>query len=43
MSHSKDLMVLDPMHFSRIVNLNPDAAALASTYVSWTSAVPIGL
>lgn len=29
-----ELMVLDPGHFGRVVNLNPDAAALASTYVA---------
>jgi len=28
-----ELMVLDPTHFGRVVNLNPDAAALAATYV----------
>lgn len=28
-----ELMVLDPAHFGRVVNLNPDAAALAATYV----------
>lgn len=27
-------MVLDPLHFGRIVNLNPDAAALAHTYAT---------
>ncbi|CAK9059862.1 Putative F-box and FNIP repeat-containing protein L60 [Durusdinium trenchii] len=39
-----DLMVLDPLHFGRIVNLNPDAAALAHTYVmnfiKWINSVP---
>jgi len=39
-----ELMVLDPTQFGRIVNLNPDAAALAGTYVvnfiKWINSVP---
>ena len=37
-------MVLDPLQFGRVVNLNPDAAALAKTYVinfiKWINSVP---